>query len=142
MKCSLTDFATHGAAIAALRKEVFVIEQQVPLELEQDGFDPQCRHAVLFLQDTLIATGRITPLGHLGRIAVAKALRGRGHGARIVAALESAAREMGLDRVTLAAQVAAIPFYENLGYRGYGEFFLDAGIEHLHMEKVFINTAP
>ncbi len=139
MKNNVADFATHSAAISSLRDRVFVQEQHVPPELETDGLDPQCRHAVIFVQGGLVATGRLTPDGHLGRIAVAKPFRGQGFGAQLVAALEQAARTAEMGEVELAAQLAAIPFYEKLGYRGYGATFMDAGIEHIHMNKV-LNT--
>ena len=141
MPINVTDFATHSAAISSLREQVFVVEQHVPLEREQDGLDPQCQHAVIFVQDELVATGRLMPDGHLGRIAVAKPYRGRGFGVQVIEALEQAAREARISEVELAAQLEAAPFYEKLGYRGYGETFMDAGIEHIHMNKV-LNTDP
>ena len=141
MANNVTAFAAHRGAISALRERVFVQEQHVPRELEQDGLDPQCQHAVIFVQDELVATGRLTPDGHLGRIAVARAFRGQGYGAQVVAALEQAARTAQLGEVALAAQLASIPFYHKLGYRCFGTTFVEAGIEHIHMSKV-LNTAP
>ncbi len=35
----------------------------------------------------------------------------------------------------LGAQVSAVPLYERAGYATRGDVFLDAGIEHVWMEK-------
>jgi len=37
--------------------------------------------------------------------------------------------------MTLGAQISARNFYQNLGYQEEGDFFLDAGIEHITMTK-------
>ena len=50
-------------------------------------------------------------------------------------ALERAAAAQGSERVYLGAQVTAVPFYERLGYRVFGEPFVEAGIPHRLMEK-------
>ena len=60
-----------------LRTEVFVIEQGVPIELEWDESDEVSIHAVVYGEDNQpTATGRLLPDGHIGRMAVQKALRG------------------------------------------------------------------
>jgi predicted GNAT family N-acyltransferase len=130
-----TGFAEQRQRIMQVRYAVFVKEQGVPAELEQDDQDPVCRHALLLLDGRPVATGRLEADGHIGRIAVVRPMRGKGLGSRVVAFLEDLARARGLRRVYLGAQVPAIPFYEKLGYRCYGAEFLDAGIVHRHMEK-------
>lgn len=56
---------------SAIRFEVFVQEQQVPLELELDEMDRLSLHALAFdAQGRAIATGRLLPDGHIGRMAV------------------------------------------------------------------------
>jgi predicted GNAT family N-acyltransferase len=123
--------------ILKVRYRVFVEEQGVPVELEQDDKDPFCRHALVVLGDQPIATGRLQADGHIGRIAVLPAHRGEGHGRNILVFLEDVARQTGLNRVYLGAQVGAIPFYVKLGYHPYGDRFMEAGIQHQHMEKIF-----
>jgi predicted GNAT family N-acyltransferase len=130
------NFSDSRERILGVRFEVFVEEQGVPEELEQDDKDPLCRHALLISDDVAIATGRLQDDGHIGRIAVLREHRGKGAGSRILAFLESIAKGAGLGRVYLGAQVHAIPFYEKLGYRCYGETFLDAGIVHRYMQKM------
>ena len=45
------------------------------------------------------------------------------------------ARRWGHLRVKLASQEEAVPFYQALGYRAFGERFMDAGIPHFWMDK-------
>ena len=130
-----TGFCEEKERIMQVRHAVFVMEQGVPAELEQDEKDPLCRHALLLRNGRAVATGRLESDGHIGRIAVVRSCRGSGLGRRIVTFLENKAKARGLHRIFLGAQLQAIPFYEKLGYRCYGNEFLDAGIVHRHMEK-------
>ena len=59
--------------------------------------------------------------------------RGLGVGRAVMELLHEEARERGIGEVELGAQLHAIPFYEKLGYRAYGDVFLDANIEHRMM---------
>jgi len=130
-----TAFSEEKARIMQVRNAVFVVEQGVPVDLEQDEKDALCRHALLTWGGRPVATGRLEADGHIGRIAVVRSFRGKGLGSRIVSFLEGMARAQGVHRVYLGAQLQAIPFYEKLGYRCYGNEFMDAGIPHRHMEK-------
>ncbi len=133
-------FLTDQALIMKVRNAVFVEEQGVPAELELDDKDELCSHALILNDGDPIATGRIESDGHIGRIAVLKTFRQKGLGRRVVQQLEQTAMDLGLKRVYLGAQLTAIGFYEKLGYRCYGEIFMDAGIEHRHMEKSLIRN--
>jgi predicted GNAT family N-acyltransferase len=135
-----TRFSEEKERIMQVRYAVFVEEQRVPEELEQDEKDPECRHALLLMDERPVATGRLEADGHIGRIAVVRSHRGKGLGSRIVSFLEDKAQAQGLRRVFLGAQLQAIPFYEKLGYQCYGDEFMDAGIAHRHMEKTIQRT--
>ncbi|WP_309052227.1 GNAT family N-acetyltransferase [Streptomyces sp.] len=137
------------AACFAVRREVFVEEQGVPQELEYDTYDATAVHVLavradgvplgtgrlLHGADALAKTGADASVGSLGRLAVTRAARGLGVGAALVAAIEEAARERGLDAVDLHAQTQALGFYERLGYAAYGPEFPDAGMPHRAMRK-------
>ena len=124
-----------------LRIDVFVHEQQVPLELEIDELDPESVHlAALDTAGRCVATGRLTPDGHIGRLAVAAAHRGRGLGGRVLEALVQSAIHGGWREVVLHAQVHAIPFYEAHGFIAHGGVFDDAGIPHKQMTRVLPTT--
>ncbi len=136
LELSLLDWREAEALALPLREQVFVVEQGVPLELERDEFDPVCRHALLRLADgRVVATGRLLPDGHIGRMAVAAKWRGRGLGGRVLEALVAEARRQGFEAAVLNAQVQAEPFYAAHGFAAEGEVFMDAGIPHRTMRR-------
>ena len=122
-----------GIAAYAIRHQVFVLEQGVPVELEHDEHDTMALHALLSLGDAPIATGRLLADGHLGRIAVLEAHRRQGHGQRLMQVLIDAARQRGHSELILHAQTDAQAFYAGLGFSSMGEIFMEAGIPHIGM---------
>ncbi|GAB4058874.1 GNAT family N-acetyltransferase [Uliginosibacterium sediminicola] len=134
LSLQLGDWATLGAEAYALRRAVFVIEQGVPPELEQDEFDILSLHAVLRDEaGTVLATGRLLPDGHIGRVAVRADCRGRGLGQQLMRGLIEAARARGHAEVVLHAQCSAEGFYAALGFEVCSEVFMEAGIAHCAM---------
>ncbi|MEO8003525.1 MAG: GNAT family N-acetyltransferase [Betaproteobacteria bacterium] len=119
--------------LRAIRDEVFVLEQSVPIEIEWDEFDPVSQHVLAWSGDRAIGTGRLLPDGHIGRMAVLREWRQRGVGSAMLTALMEVARTSGMSRVELNAQLHAMAFYERHGFRAEGEEFLDAGIVHRRM---------
>ena len=69
------------------------------------------------------------------RVAVHATARNRGVGRLLMAALADRAREVGCDEVVLHAQLAALPFYEAVGYEAEGPVFEEAGIDHRKMRR-------
>lgn len=133
----LGDWATCGRDAAAVRHEVFVLEQRVPIEEELDGRDEECVHAVAYdAVGTPVGTGRLLPDGHIGRMAVRRPERGRGVGSMLLNCLVDEARRRGHLQVSLAAQVHAQAFYAAHGFLAEGPVFLDAGIDHINMRRV------
>ena len=57
-------------------------------------------------------------LGTVDHLAVAAAVRGRGLGRGLLAALESGARSLGVRQLTLGSIDGAVGFYERCGYQG------------------------
>lgn len=125
------DLRAHAQPI---RFEVFVDEQKVPAEIELDEMDALCVHAVAYAEDgSPLATGRLLPDGHVGRMAVKKAGRGKGVGGAVLQALVEAARERGDKEVILNAQSHAEKFYAGHGFAREGAEFMEAGIPHIVM---------
>jgi YbgC/YbaW family acyl-CoA thioester hydrolase len=129
-----------GRDAAALRTQVFVVEQKIPAELEWDAADPQALHAVAYNRFGLaLATGRLlahTPgVSKIGRMAVLASLRGSGIGRAVLNALVHAARERGDTQVLLHAQASAVSFYSRAGFVAQGPAFEEAGIPHQAMVK-------
>jgi predicted GNAT family N-acyltransferase len=125
----------YAPEIKKIRRSVFVTEQQIDEDIEFDGNDKDAIHVLLSKNDKFVGTGRMLANGHIGRLAVYKAYRGQGLGRKAVMALVEEAREQGLQRVYLGAQLYAVPFYKKLGFSEFGRTFMEAGIEHIHMEK-------
>ena len=137
------DWAALQPDAQAVRYDVFVIEQQIPVELEWDQMDAQCLHAVAYLLDDddgaeqAVGTGRLLPDGHIGRMAVKQAARGTGLGGVILQALMDAAQQRGDQVVRLNAQTHAEPFYQRHGFVREGDEFIEAGIPHIQMQHSF-----
>jgi predicted GNAT family N-acyltransferase len=130
------------AEIAELRHRVFVVEQGVPAGIESDAADATAVHALSRDDDgRLVATGRLLPdaagpgRALIGRMAADAAVRGRGHGAAVLAALHDAAVAAGQRTVELHAQVTARRFYERAGYTAIGAEYQEAGITHVTMVR-------
>ena len=119
-----------------VRVEVFVIEQNVPVELEWDEGDEVSTHAVAYdEQGQPVATGRLLPDGHIGRMAVSQSLRGKGIGKQVLVALLEHARQDGHEELVLHAQTHAVPFYEQQGFIVEGEEFIEADMSHRLMRR-------
>ena len=133
IRVETTEFEPYADSIKAIRFEVFVDEQNVPPELEIDGLDPECPHALAFDEDTPIATGRLLKDGHIGRVAVLAPYRNQGIGTLIMKSLITTARNRSFQSVILSSQTQAIPFYKQLGFQTQGPIYQDAGIDHIDM---------
>lgn len=127
-----------------LRFEVFVKEQNVPLELEIDEKDSDINtiHIGYFENDKLVGVARLIDMDkkiiHIGRVAIDKNYRGRGLGREIILGCENIAKNILNKNFTieLSAQIQAENFYKTLGYeRVNNNIYLDAGIEHIDMKK-------
>ena len=127
------------AEAAALRTRVFVGEQGVPPEIEQDAADSDAVHVVSRDDSGAVAaTGRLLVRGSsavIGRMAADAAVRGRGHGAAVLEELHRQAVLRGVTMVELHAQVTARGFYERAGYAAVGEEYEEAGIRHVTMRR-------
>ncbi|WP_062836121.1 MULTISPECIES: GNAT family N-acetyltransferase [Paenibacillus] len=126
-----------------IRHHVFVIEQQVPAEIEIDQYDvisPDVHHVLLSTDGQAVATGRLIyyskDTAKMQRIAVLESHRSFGYGRVLLLAMEERARELGLTYSVLDAQCQAQKFYEKLGYEVISEEpFYDADILHVRMRK-------
>lgn len=108
-------------------------EQGIDESEEWDEADATAVHAIAWLNDQAVGTGRLLVDGKIGRMAVHKNYRGKGVGAAILNTLIELARQQGHDRVTLSAQAAAIGFYEHWGFVPFGPAHEEVGIAHQWM---------
>jgi predicted GNAT family N-acyltransferase len=126
--------------VVELRTRVFVGEQGVPPEIEQDAADATAVHVVSRnVAGRVVATGRLLlrddGTASIGRMAADASVRGRGHGAAVLAELHRQAILRGVTEVELHAQVTARGFYERAGYAAVGEEYEEAGIRHVTMRR-------
>ncbi|ODU28847.1 MAG: GNAT family N-acetyltransferase [Thiobacillus sp. SCN 62-729] len=123
-----TAWVRDAARLGAIRRAVFIDEQGVPEALEWDGYDAVSTHWLALAEDgSPIGCARLLPDGHLGRMAVLPAWRGRGVGRAL------------LDRILRAAQARqthAAGFYARAGFVADGAEYEEAGIPHVAMQRV------
>ena len=122
----------------ALRKEVFVKEQNVPLEIEIDEKDylSSTVHIGYYDNEKLVGV-------HIGRVAIAKSHRGLGLGTNLISTCESVITLITSKStvpapftIELSSQLHAEKFYKKLGYtRANNTVYLEDGIQHIDMKK-------
>ena len=123
-----------------IRYEVFVLGQNVPIEIEQDKFEPDSNHYLAFLNNNPVGTARwrITENGvKLERFAVLDTFRGRGIGSALLEKVLSDIRkdpEAKTKEIFLHAQLDAIPLYRKYGFIKYGDMFKEGGLMHYSMK--------
>ena len=135
LQTDIVAFDRERETLYAIRQRVFVEEQGVPEAIEHDALDPSCVHVLARWQGTPVGTGRLTPNGRIGRMAVLPDHRRFGIGSALLEQLLDAARERGFKEIVLAAQISAITFYERFGFKAEGVVFEEAGIDHLMMRR-------
>ena len=116
-----------------IRKQVFIIEQNIPEEEEWDDQDMISDHFVVYDQDQPIATARLLQNNSVGRVAVLKAYRGQGIGRMIMLEIIRQAHQQDRKFLHLSSQVHAISFYEKLGFSIQGDAYDECGIPHIKM---------
>ncbi|WP_374337808.1 GNAT family N-acetyltransferase [Methyloversatilis sp.] len=136
LRVELGDWSAMAPSLELIRREVFVIEQRVPEEMEWDADDATGVHALALIDECPVGCGRLLPDAHIGRIAVRAPFRLRGVGRAVMLALLDAARRRSMPHVELHAQTHALRFYERLGFVAEGPVFDEAGLPHRRMSRV------
>jgi predicted GNAT family N-acyltransferase len=122
-----------------LRFEVFVKEQNVPVEIERDEYDKTATHVIVIDEKSCecIGYGRIVikdKIAKIGRVAIKKEFRKKGYGKRICLKLINIAHRAGIKDIRLNSQLEVVEFYKKLGFKEYGDIFIEANIEHIAMK--------
>jgi predicted GNAT family N-acyltransferase len=128
------------AGALALREQVFVREQGVPVAEELDGRDEDALHLVVLEPggERVIGTLRLLFDGDtvkVGRVAVAGAWRRRGVASAMLEEALQESRRRGLARARLASQLDAVAVYERSGFAVESDVFEEAGIPHVWMAR-------
>ncbi|WP_346764626.1 GNAT family N-acetyltransferase [Rhodococcus sp. HNM0569] len=123
--------------ILALRNDVFVHEQRIVDERELDDLDLEPTTTLYWAErdGAVLATLRVLAspgdVVHIGRVATARAARGRG----VAGALLTAALEDVDGPVEISAQAYLERWYGRFGFRTTGPGYLEAGIDHVPMRR-------
>lgn len=141
-KVDIGDWDNLAPGARQVRLTVFVAEQRVPESLEWDEFDALSRHALVCVQGQPIATGRLLPDGHIGRMAVLAPWRGQGVGGAVLDSLMAEAWRLGMGSLRLHAQRHALGFYGRRGFVAVGAEFMEAGIPHCLMALDPLKAPP
>ncbi|UTW60687.1 GNAT family N-acetyltransferase [bacterium SCSIO 12741] len=128
-------------AILQLRTEVFVVEQDCPYQ-ECDGRDQDSVHLMLeknglvaYLRVVLPKPGQDPAIG---RVVVKRSERMNGYGIDLMkSGIEWCRDHYPNQGIRISAQVYLKRFYEDLGFVGYGEEYLEDGIPHRAMRLEF-----
>lgn len=120
----------------AIRKKVFVEEQDCPPELEWENEEESIHFlAELNGEPCGACRWRKTDKGYkLERFAVLKEFRGKRIGQALVAAALADLPDTA-HYIYLNAQIHALPLYARFGFIAEGEQFEEAGIPHMKMVK-------
>jgi predicted GNAT family N-acyltransferase len=120
--------------VFAIRREVFVDEQNCPPELEWE-FEEESNHffATVNGEPAGACRWRKTDKGYkLERFAVLKKFRGMGVGQELVKTV-LADLPADAEYVYMHAQIQAVSLYEKFGFEKTGPEFEEAGIRHYKM---------
>lgn len=119
----------------AIRKKVFVEEQQCP-EDEEYEYEEESTHFLALVNGTVAGTARWrkTDKGiKLERFAVLPEFRKKGVASALLETILDDALREHPEKIYLHAQVQAMPLYEKFSFVKHGELFYEASIPHYAM---------
>ncbi len=120
--------------LKAVREQVFIVEQHVPLAIEWDAEDAEAIHLLaLDNQQQPIGCARILKKGRVGRMAVLADWRGLGVGQALLDQAITICRQLGMPAIAISSQTHAIKFYQRAGFAVTSEAYIDANIWHVDM---------
>lgn len=128
------DWGKAKHKLSEIREKVFVYEWRIPKEYEFDQHDNTSFHVLVRDESNLeIATGRITPNGEIGRIAVVPSYRGPEVYQTLFQALIDIAKQHSLETVSVQCELEGVKYYQQHGFRPVGSVYMDAGIPRQRM---------
>ena len=122
-----------------LRSEVFVVEQNCVYQ-DIDSKDEKAIHILGKFEDKIVVYARIFNAGayfenaSIGRVVISEKYRTQKWGHELMKkAISSIESEIGVQPITISAQLYLKNFYENHGFIQMGEMYLEDGIPHIEM---------
>jgi len=120
--------------VLRFRQSIFVVEQSSPYP-DLDGLDQDAWHLLLRVEDEVAGYLRLMQMPvRIGRVAVARHLRRRGLGRRLIdETLRFCSERYPAQDIVLAAQLNLVSFYEGFGFAVTSEPYDDFGVRHVEM---------
>jgi predicted GNAT family N-acyltransferase len=121
-----------------LRREVFILEQNVPPDEEFDADDFTAFHVVAIQAGEVVGGLRVIyaeDYVKIGRVVVGMAWRGKGIAGAMLRYAMDEHRDARGNRFHLAAQSDKLGLYQRFGFKAYGDEFLDVAIPHFNMKN-------
>lgn len=130
--------------ILQLRNEVFVVEQNCPYQ-DCDEKDWKAYHLSAWQNGNLVAYTRLLPQGisyqdaaSIGRVVTSSLVRKQHIGKQLMAnSIEKIYELFGKVPIKIGAQLYLKKFYESFSFIQISPVYLEDGIEHITMEKLF-----
>ncbi len=130
--------------IVQLRIDVFVVEQNCIYQ-DCDGKDFKAYHLTGWHENNLVAYTRLLEIGisypeaaSIGRVITARSFRKQNLGKLLmVKSIEKVYHLFGNVPIKISAQQYLKRFYESFSFVQKGSVYLEDGIDHITMEKVF-----
>ncbi len=125
-------------SILALRIQVFCVEQQCAYQ-DIDGLDQTAHHFYCAQGDAIVAYARIIPANnktcYIGRIVVAKNFRNNKLATKIIkACINYCQKHFPQNTIEISAQSYLSDYYQSLGFKSTGKFYLEDDIPHEQMQ--------
>ena len=117
--------------ILDIRHRVFMIEQHIRDNVLCDLDDNECFHVVVKnTQGDIVACGRITEEGRIGRLAVLLTYRGMGIGTKLFKTLIDIGKSKNLKNISLNAELGDQRFYNMQQFTSAGPVYMKQGVPH------------
>lgn len=129
------DWGNEQHKLKKIREKIFVCQWRIPAEYEFDNQDDISFHVLVVDEhNQAVATGRITPLGEIGRIAVEPLHRGPEVYQELFKALLEIAKQLSLADVLVQCELEGVSYYQQQGFRPVGTVYMDAGVARQRMQ--------
>jgi len=136
LEIKVTETEEEFQETLAIRREVFVEEQNGPEDEEIDEYESISTHIIAYESGKPVGCARIRKVNDslkLERIAVKKEARGKGFGKDLVKFMIDEAKKQNPKEIYMNAQYYLLTFYKSLGFQERGEKFDECGIDHIEM---------
>jgi len=105
----------------AIRNEVFVQEQGIPLHLDLDGLDSHSYHALAYIDGVVVGVARLALVEDnnaiMARVAIKKGCRGRGIASKLIESIIVKAELLRINSIEIHAHEYLKEYYEGFGFQ-------------------------